>query len=990
VADFMGNLSIGAMAFDPTNPDIVYAGTGESFAGLAGIGMFKSTDGGLTWTFLSSTTTDTSQNPDGLDWGAVNRIAVNPANPKIVLAATSNANALSRGAVFRSTNGGTTWTRIALAGSTVPSVASPPAVYDIKFDPNDPTRALAGTGNGQMYYSTDSGASWAPTAALITQAVGRGTSARAEIAFSKSAPGNVYISLDNNANSDSSSARGQIWKSVDGGVTWTLKGEPQHLNTQGDYDNTIWVSPVDDSHVVTGGLDLYQSTDGGATFTRISTWQSAGAGLPQPHADHHVIVSSPDYSAANPVVYFGNDGGVYKSTNIFNANANGTSSWVNLNNNLGITQFYGGAGKRSAGGKIIGGAQDNGTMVFSSGTNWTRYAGGDGGFVAVDPVDDSTLYGEYVYASIHRTVNLSSRQYICAGITEGQPGATYCGANNPANPSANFISPFVLDPNVRDRMLVGAASLWMSSDVRTVSAPSWNVIKTAVSSTATSSHYINAIAVQEGNSNNIWVGYNSSGQVWKTSNGLAALPTWTQVNTGLPTGTINRIAIDKDNPNRVWVVYSGFAPNRVWQTLDGGNSWTSIHHNLPNVTMHDIKRHPTRSNWLYVGTANGVYTSEDGGATWSTTNDGPASVRVRELFWYDNATLVAATYGRGMFMASTGALPPQVPLSKRGGIDIDGDGKSEILVRSASAQLQAGRLVNNVFQFTPLTDPGSNFRLVGVGDFDGNGKSDLAFQNMAQDPTFGDVRTWPGFSASSEVFWRQVKKVWDVQAVGDLDGDGYSDLVWRYVVTDSPDTGVSYIWFSNGSSVTQVRKRGGAPLNWKLLGAADLNSDGAADMIYISPDNLIKALMATPNRTCANLNAGAVPSGYTALKLADFTGNGRGDILVRNATTGSTQLLSLNANGLVLPPYTGAPDDQNASCTASSLNVVNTSIALPQVDPGWQFYASGDFNGDGIIDIVWMQPSGILTVWLMNANGATPTVISNAGTAPGGYTVFQP
>jgi len=327
------------------------------------------------------------------------------------------------------------------------------------------------------------------------------------------------------------------------------------------------------------------------------------------------------------------------------------------------------------------------------------------------------------------------------------------------------------------------------------------------------------------------------------------------------------------------------------------------------------------------------------------------------------------------------------PPRRRSGVDIDGDGKEEIVLSTAT-QMQYGKLVGNSIQFSGLTSsPGAGYRLVGAGDFDGNRKSDLAFQNMSQG-TFGDVRVWPNFSANGEIFWRQVKQVWDVQAVGDLDGDGFDDLVWRYVVTDSPDTGVSYIWFSNGSSVTQVRKRGGAPLDWKLLGARDLNGDGAADMVYLSPQNQLRVLMATPNRTCANLTGGVVPSGFSPIKFADFTGSGRGDVLIRNAA-GAVQLLSMNAFGLTLPPFTGAPDDQNASCTGSSLVVSTTTLTLPTTDPSWQLYASGDLNGDGISDIVWRQLNGAMTVWLMNANGALPTVIQNAGNAPAGWTVFQ-
>jgi subtilisin family serine protease len=334
-------------------------------------------------------------------------------------------------------------------------------------------------------------------------------------------------------------------------------------------------------------------------------------------------------------------------------------------------------------------------------------------------------------------------------------------------------------------------------------------------------------------------------------------------------------------------------------------------------------------------------------------------------------------------------LSPQLQLSRRGGIDIDGNGKSAILLRSASAQLQAGRLVNNQFLFSAQQDPGAGYRLVGVGDFFGSGKSDLAFQNMTQG-TFGDIKIWRGFSPSNEVFWRQVKQVWDVQAGGDLDGDGFGDLVWRYVADDPRDTGVSFVWFTNGSSVNQVRKRGGAPLTWKLLGAADLNGDGAADMIYINPSNQARALMATPNRTCANLLIGDIPTNQSALKLGDFTGNGRGDILVRDSSTGFVSLISLDAVGLTLPPFAGAPDDPNASCSSSSVQIKTTPLSLIAADPSWSFFASGDYNGDGILDVVWKRPDGTLTLWLMNAGGATPTVIANAGSSPAGFVPVQP
>lgn len=350
-----------------------------------------------------------------------------------------------------------------------------------------------------------------------------------------------------------------------------------------------------------------------------------------------------------------------------------------------------------------------------------------------------------------------------------------------------------------------------------------------------------------------------------------------------------------------------------------------------------------------------------------------------------SATYLPATPVTQNFLVIASALQP---LAQRGGVDVDGSGLSTLVLRSSTGALQMGRLVNFVFQFTPQADPGSSFRTLGALDFRGSGKSDLVFQNIVQTDGLGDVFIWDNFVSGTEHLLRSVKRTWDVQAVGDLDGDGFGDLVWRYITPDTPDTGVSYIWFTDGKGVNQVRKRGGAPLDWKLLGAADINNDGAADMVYINPANQIRVLMATPLRTCANLTAGSVPTGFTALKATDFTGKGRADILVRNATTGQTGLISLDARGLTLPPSFANPDDPNASCTPSSLIVGNSFIALPDTDPTWQFFASGDFNGDGVMDIVFRKPDGTLVLWLMSGSTpSNPIILMNAGTVTDGFNI---
>jgi hypothetical protein len=617
--DFLPNLSVTTLVADPVNAGVYYMGTGEASAGLVGVGAFRSNDNGNTWQYLAATNADA--NPD---WRFVNRLAIHPTQPQVLLAALTN-NDFQTGSIYRSADGGASWTRVARLKA-----------LDIAFDPNAPANALAGLDDGTVAYSRDAGVSWTRTAPLVPAPSGRQDTARAEIAFARSQPGVVYASVDN--------AKGEVWRSSDSGATWQKTATPQHLNNQGDYDNAIWVDPTDANHVIVAGLDIYQSRDGGVTFTKVSDWTNTPS---SPHADHHVLASPPDY-ASNPVLFNGNDGGIYKAPNA-NSLANGAVGlgWTNMNAGLAVTQFYSGAGRTAAGGRVIGGTQDNGSLQMDLG-NWRPFRGGDGGYVAVDPVSDQTIFGEYVYLAIHRSMNggLSS-QYICSGITEGLPsesgGNQYCGAS--ATKKANFIAPFVLDPNNPNRLLGGANSLWVTDNAK-APTPAWRTIKAP---SAATDNFINAVAVAEGNGNVIWVGHNN-GEIYRTLDGLAAAPAWARIGQGLlPARRVNRITLDRDNTNRAIVSFTGFVADNVWQTLDGGATWASITGNLPNAPVFDVKRNAAHPNWLYAATSVGVFTSESGGATWSTTNEGPANIRVRELYWLDNNTLGAATYGRGMF-----------------------------------------------------------------------------------------------------------------------------------------------------------------------------------------------------------------------------------------------------------------------------------------------------------------------------------------------------
>ena len=619
VNDFMSSLAVSALVFDPTNPNTMYAGTGEGFYnadGIRGAGIYKSTDGGVTWTQLSATANS--------NFYTVNRLVFSP-DGVALLAATGSY-------IYRSTDGGATWTRV-YTGSTT--------IGDVEFHPADATKAVASGYGHQLLYSNDGGVTW-------TAATGGGTGGtgynggRIEVRYARSSPTITYATFDYGSAS-------QLFKSTDGGATYAkvydsaTSGNLYLMGGSAWYSNALWVSPVDPNLVIVGGLDLFRSTNGGTAFTQISQWYSAPSSA---HADHHGIFNDPGYNgSSNNAVYFTNDGGVYKAANVSTVAL--TSGWQELNNQLGITQFYG-AGMNAGNGTIVGGSQDNGTVRYTTagGTeNWTTMYGGDGGYCASDQANSAYYYGEYVNLQIHRSTNSgASASNIYSGISD----ATGTGAE--------FIAPFILDPNNQATLLAGGTSLWRTTNAR-ASTVSWAAIKAADGTS-----HITAIAVAPGNSDLIWVGH-LNGDVFKTVNGTAASPTWTKVDdnaTALPARRVSRIVIDPTNVNRVYVTFSGYTTGNVWQTTTGGSSWSNATGTLPAAPVYGLAILPSAPQTIYAGTDVGVFASDNGGTTWSGTNVGPTLCSVQELF-VSGGNLVTVTHGRGVFTTPTAAADTTPP-----------------------------------------------------------------------------------------------------------------------------------------------------------------------------------------------------------------------------------------------------------------------------------------------------------------------------------------
>lgn len=663
VDDFMANLAVTSLIMDPGNSNTLYAATGEGFyasissidgtnnaAALRGAGVFRSTDGGVTWTQLPSTANAT--------FDYVNRVAISPTNSQHLLAATNSG-------LFQTTDGGNSWT---FRGGT-------PA-YDVDYHPTDGNRAICGQSNGVANWTSNN---W--TTQFNSLGISSSNGGRIEVAYAPSNPSIVYISRDGNPLQNVS----QLARSADGGANFVIQNQGvNYLSGQGWYNNGLWVHPTNANTIIVGGIDLWRSTDAGVNLTRISDWSRVPNPGDSAHADHHVITAHPNFDGStNRTVYFGNDGGVYSTSNVDTVAL--SSGWTDLNNRLGVTQFYGAAAHPTSG-TVVGGTQDVGTLRFGGSTEtWSTAFGGDGGFCASDPTDQNYYYGEYISGRIVRSTDGGATAcYIHAprgcvsgnGNLAGCPVGSWCGCpsggscfagtnalTDAVNGNSSFITPFVLDPNNPNTMIVGAASLWRSTDVK-AAQPNWFSIRGSLAS------FHSAVAIAPGNSDIIWVGHShigaNGGDVYRTSNGTAATPSWTRVDTNptaLPNRWVSSIAIHPTDSNRVYVTFMGYNSNNVWRTLNNGANWTQITGSgataLPAAPVSSIAVHPTNTGWLYVGTDVGVFASTDDGATWSTTNDGPANVTVDLLFFRDSRTLIAATHGRGIFLFE----PPRVSLA---------------------------------------------------------------------------------------------------------------------------------------------------------------------------------------------------------------------------------------------------------------------------------------------------------------------------------------
>ncbi len=623
VDDFMANLAVTSLVMDPTDHNVMYASTGEGSysahnppVGLQGAGIFKSINGGVTWSQLPSTNNSA--------FLFVRRLAHHPSAANTSIAAVGNS-------VRETTDGGASWS-ILLPNATYPTIGQ---VYDLAYDPTNGNRILVGDFGGRVFYSTTGGGGLTEQTTDSPKLPADSTKDCA-VAFAKS-NSNMYVSMNRYS--------GQVYRSTDNGATWDLMNNGSNYISQGN-TNTIWVDPTDPNTIVVGGLDVWRSRDGGTNLAHISAWpcyQDCGGIVHSAHADQHIIVAHPAFDGINnKVVYVGNDGGIQYTAYIYAAGIGGQGDgWTHLAHNLGITQFYGGAASPD-GSLIIGGSQDNNILRYTGGPNtWFQHNSGDGGFCAIDYLNTDFRYGEYVFLEITRQGQNTGNFYITkiSGLTDAQKSRY-----------ALFIAPFSIDPNDPTILVAGGTSIWRTTN----RADLWSRIRDSL---GTPGPKCSAIDIQNGNSSVIWVGY-TNGTVSRTTDAGAS---WTNVDGGftpLPDRYVTDIAINPFDGNEVFVTFGGYNSDEVWRTVDFGTSWSqrtgSGDNALPALQVNTVRFHPLNPNWVYIGTDLGVFASEDKGLNWNVTslygiNEGPANVEVDELFWQGSEYLIAATHGRGMF-----------------------------------------------------------------------------------------------------------------------------------------------------------------------------------------------------------------------------------------------------------------------------------------------------------------------------------------------------
>jgi photosystem II stability/assembly factor-like uncharacterized protein len=580
------SMGVSGIAVHPTAPDTVYIATGDGDgADTYSAGVLKSYDGGQTW------------NPTGLAWNILQTrntraLRMHHTDPRRLMCATTNG-------LYRTTNGGTTW-----------SQAVPGSFFDVEFKPGDSLMTYACT--DRFYRSGANGISFSVVTAGLPSSDEVG---RMAIGVTPSDPDLVYV-LCSREQDDSFLG---LYRSTNGGMDFELMSEQPNLfgyeedgsdsGGQAWYDMAVAVDPNDPNTLYAGGVNVWKSTDAGSTWTIMAHWISPSE-IGYTHADIHGL------EILDGRLFCASDGGLYVSDDA-------GEEWTDLSGGLDITQFYRMGGSELESDLIMAGAQDNGSNRFVDG-QWTHVFGADGMEAAVDPSDPFTVYASFQLGGLMRSSDRGQNwDFIGENVPDEGP----------------WVTPFAIDPNNPFRIVAGYTNLWISDD----QGGNWGQ-----ASDWSDAEKVRCIAIAPSDGNVIYVGRNDL--IERSSIGGGA---WESIQNGLPDLSPTSIAVDPMDAQHLWISFSGTANgSKIYESSNGGTTWNNRSNGLPNVPVNSLALDPGPLNGLYAGTDLGVFYRDDISGGWEPFGEGLPNVVVTELEVNQaSGKLRAATYGRGIWQA---------------------------------------------------------------------------------------------------------------------------------------------------------------------------------------------------------------------------------------------------------------------------------------------------------------------------------------------------
>jgi hypothetical protein len=594
------SLAIGALAIDPSNPQVIYAATGEgNFSGDSyyGNGVLKSTNGGASWAMLATPT---------FAGARFSRIAIDPLTPARLFAATSLG-------VFRSVNAGVNWTAMT---SGIPGGSA----TDVCIDPTTPTTVYAAVWGQGIYKTTNAGAPVPAWTKLTSGVPATGTFTRVALGISRTAPQTVYALIANVATSNPSTAYivDRFLTTTNGGAAWTNIPLPGgNIGVQGFYNLNVFVDLTTPNVVYLSGISVWKAVKSGAVWTITQV----GANI---HPDNHAFAMHP----TNPqIVYAGNDGGIYVSTN-------GGAAWSDsINKGLCITQFEFISNHPTSDAIVIGGTQDNGTEQFRNDAVFYHSDDGDGGFAAISQTGSpnnvlSTYYGNSPKRST-QAGKFGTWTLVNAGILGG----------------GLFYPPMTMDRTNSNNVAFGTDRINLDSNQGLAGWPTKVTLPT-IAGVVSAIEYVNSSLIYVGTTSGQVYVLRFAG-VWSATK-ISALP--------LPAVQINDIAAVPGSPNTIIVVFGGFNMPHVWRGVVSGATaaWTNIDGvgitGIPNIPCDALVIDPLFPNTYYVATDVAVYRSTTGGGTWSQFSTGLPNCAVFDLALQPTTRVLrAATHGRGLW-----------------------------------------------------------------------------------------------------------------------------------------------------------------------------------------------------------------------------------------------------------------------------------------------------------------------------------------------------